>query len=172
MKKIIISMLALSLMALCFSCNVNAQSSQQDLDKVELMKQYIGKWVTETGEDSTLNMEVIPFGKGFEIIRYRQAKGETYSTDKVICGFTQQYKIVNWYGLRQDGTLMIYTGKFVSDKKMILEQFDAEHKHVRAIQEVNFITPDKMKGIYKWRGNKETWDDAVVKSNTFTRFKK
>jgi hypothetical protein len=68
MKKIIFPMLALSLIVLCSSISLNAQSSEQELDQVELMKQFIGTWVAETGKDSTVVWEAIPMGKGYEHI--------------------------------------------------------------------------------------------------------
>ena len=172
MKKIIFSFLVLPMIALCFSVNLNAQSSETDLDQVELMKQLVGKWTAETGEDSTLIWEVIPFAKGYEGIGHWQAKGETYSTFKGILGFAKQHELVNMFYLWPDGTLSRDLGKFVSDKKMTLERFNADHTHVGSTIEVNLITADKHTWIFKSRGSSETWDDANVTEYIFTRVKK
>jgi hypothetical protein len=172
MKKIIFSILALSLIALCFSGNLNAQSSQQDLDQVESTKQFIGKWIAEMGEDTTMVWEVHPSGNGYEHKLTWQAKGETYFTAKGIIGFAQQRQTVNMYLLWPEGTILRGLGKFVSDKKFIMERFNVDHSHVYASDEMNFITPDKVKYIYKWRGDSETWDDAVVTEATYIRLKK
>ena len=172
MKKIIFPMLVLPLMALCFSMTLNAQSSQQDLDQVELMKQFIGTWTTETGVDSTALWEIIPSDKGYVDNVYWKTKGETYSTGKGIIGFTWEYQTVNMYALSQDGYLSRDMGKFVTDKKMMWERFTADHKQVLASWELNFITPDKFTLIFKYRGMEQTWDDAEVTEYNFTRVKK
>ena len=172
MKKIIFSIFALSLIALCCSMNLHAQSSEKDLDQAELMKQFIGTWTAETGEDSTYIWEVIPHNKGYEHNSYWQAKGETYRTAKGLFGFTWENRTVNNSVLWSDGILTRDMGKFVSDKKMMWERFNAKHNHIIGSFEINFITPDKWNMIFKWRGMKETWDDAEVTEWNYTRLKK
>ncbi len=56
--------------------------------------------------------------------------------------------------------------------EMIMERFNYDHSHVTASFEGNFITPDKFKVIFKWRGGEQTWDDAEVTEFNFTRVKK
>ena len=172
MKKIIFPMLVLPLMALCFSMTLNAQSSEMDLDQVELMKQLIGTWTTETAVDSTYLWEVIPNNNGYEHNSYWQAKGETYRTAKGLMGFTWENQTVNNSILWTNGILTRDMGKFVSDKKMMWERFNAKHNHIVGSFEIYFITPDNMNMIFKWRGMEETWDDAVVSEWTYTRVKK
>jgi hypothetical protein len=171
MKKIIFPMLALSLMALCFPGNVKAQSSEQELDQVELMKQFIGKWITDVGEDSTFVWEVIPWGEGYEQMANWQAKGETYSTIKGIIGFTSKYRKVNSHWLMTNGMMIRQLGDFVSDKNLIFELFNSKYDHVMGTYDFLFITPDKFEMIYKNRGMKDTWDDAFVMEYTWTRVK-
>ncbi len=173
MKKIILSIFALPLIALCCSMSINAQSSETDLDQVELMKQFIGTWKAEIQEDTTQIWEAIPLEKGYEVNVSWQAKGETYATGKGIMGFTWEYRTVNWYHVWPSGYISRDMGKFVSDKKMTLERFTADHKGITASMELNFITPDKFKVIYTSRVWKEdSWvDDKVIASN-YTRVKK
>ena len=171
MKKIIFSILALSLIALCFSMNLQAQSSETELDQVELMKQLIGSWTAETGVDSTVLWEVIPSDKGYISNVYWKTKGETYWTGKGIIGFTWEYQTVNMYALWQDGYLSRDMGKFVSDKKITFERYTADHSHVMGSMEISFLTPDKCINIWKWRGMTNTWDDAEVTEFNFTRVK-
>ena len=172
MKKIIFPMLVLPLMALCFSMTLNAQSSETDLDQVELMKQFIGKWICETGEDSTAIWEIIPSNAGYQINYSRQADGETYLTSQGIMGFARSKQLVNWYHLLTGGGIYRDVGKFVSDKKIIMERYAIEPNHVMASFEIYFQTPDKFKWIHKKRGMKETWDDAVIIEIAYTRVKK
>jgi len=172
MKKIIFSIFALSLIALCCSMNLHAQSSETDLDQAELMKQFVGKWITEIGEDSTVIWEIIPFAKGYETNLNWQAKGETYSSRTGIMGFTGEYRKVNWYILYSNGMIGRYLGEFVSDNKLIFKRFNFDHTNVFTSYEIDFITPDKYKVIAKSKGIKETWDDAEVTEYIYTRAKK
>ena len=172
MKKIITSFFALLLIALCFSMNLQAQSSEQDLDQVELMKQFIGKWISETGEDSTAVWEIIPLGKGYEQNIYWKAKGETYRTDKGIIGFTRNGYVGMLFLWSPNGNLSRDYGKFESDKKITMERFNLKHTHVYSTFDFHFITMDKIKMIWKSRGTKESWDDAVVSEWMWTKVKK
>jgi len=173
MKKIIFPMLVLPLMALCFPMDLNAQSTEQELDQVELMKQFIGKWIAETGEDSTQIWEAIPFGSGYEVNVSWQAKGETYSTVKGLLGFASQKKLLNWYHLYPESGIVVEdVGKFVTDKKLVMERFNVDHTWSPARFEINIITPDKWNFTFEWRGKKESWDDAVVTESVWTRVKK
>jgi hypothetical protein len=172
MKKIIFSILTLLLIALYFSMNLQAQSSEQDLDQAELMKQFVGKWTAETGVDSTVLWEVIPFEKGYETNVSWQADGETYQTGKGIIGFTWENREVNMYFLWSDGMLSRDMGKFVSAKKIMWERFTANHEQVLASMEMNLLTLDKFKYIFKWRGMEQTWDNAEVTEWIWTRVKK
>ena len=166
-------MLALSLIAFCFPMNLQAQSPQQDLDQVELMKQFIGKWIAETGKDTTQIWEAIPFEKGYEVNVSWQAKGETFATGKGIMGFTWEERTVNWYHLWPSGHISRDMGKFISNKKMTLERFTADHKGITASMEANFITPDKFKIIFTSRVWKEdTWVDDEVTEFIYNRVKK
>jgi hypothetical protein len=91
-------MLVLSLIVFSLSFNLNAQSSEQDFDQIELMKQYIGIWVAEIGEDTTLVWKAIPMGKGYEHVLYWEAKVETYYTYKGFTGFTPDLVFIIWRG--------------------------------------------------------------------------
>jgi len=143
MKKIILSILVLPLIVHCCSMSLNAQSSENDLDQVELMKQFIGTWTYETGEDSTYLWEVIPNNNGYEHNSYWQANGETYRTAKGLFGFTWEKQTVINSVLWPSGNLSIGKGKFVSDKKIKMERFNDEHNHVIGKFEITLITPDK-----------------------------
>ena len=172
MKKIIFSILALLLIALCIPDNVNAQSSETDLDQVELMKQFIGKWVRERGVDSTLVWEFVPWEKGYEVILSWQAKGEPYRTYKGIIGFSGGGdNTVISYHMKPNGSILKDFGKFESDGKIVYKRYNSSHSHVNGTLEYLFVSPDKFEMIYKSRGSKDTWDDASVMEWTFTRVK-
>ena len=171
MKKIIFSFLALSLISLCFSMSIHAQSSQQDLDQVELMKYFTGTWQAEIGKDTTVIWELIPSDKGYKHAIYYQSKGEIYATDRGMIGFTWEYESIICDILRPDGMLHSFFGKFVSKNKLIWERFDTNHTIMLASIIFEFQSQDNFIEIIKWKGWKENWDEAEVTERSYTRVK-
>ena len=170
MKKTILSILTLLLfIALCLQVNVNAQSSEKDLDQYELMKQFVGKWVAETGEDSTVVWEVIPLNNGYEQIISWKAKEETLRTDKGIIGFTPDGDIGMLFLWSGDANLSVDIGQFVSENNATFERYNLNRTHINSIFNYFINTPDKFVMNWKWRGTKTTWDDALVTEWTWTR---
>ena len=170
MKKISALFIA-GLITLCFSMGINAQSSEKELDQAELMKQLLGTWKVELGVDTTLTWEIIPFGKGYEFTSTWKAKGKSYATAKAISGFTWENQQVNMYWLMENGMISRDLGEFVSEKKLVMERFNAKHTNIMFKWEMDFLTPDKniVKSISK--GNSDTWDDPVVTEFTWIREK-
>ena len=170
MKKISTLFMA-GLLALCFSLSTAAQSSQQDLDQVELMKKFIGTWEAEWGEDTVI-WECTPLEMGYEHVIHKKTKEGTFHYLKAIGGFTSDYKTCIWYELRPNGTITRDFGKFVSDKKMQWERFDDFHKNVTMKIEFTFQTPDRFHEILRWKSNDGSWDEANVFELVYTRVKK
>ena len=155
MKRIIFPMLALSLITLCFSMNLQAQSSEQNLDQVELMKQFIGKWAAEAGKDSTWLWEITPSNNGYVHAFYLKVKGKTVETMPGIIGFGSEYKTTNMFILYQDGFISRDIGGFVSDNKYIAERFyPQDNKAVLGTWESTLLTPDKFTATWKVEGVK------------------
>jgi hypothetical protein len=171
MKNIIISFLGLSLIAFCCSTSLHTQSSENDLDQVELMNQFIGAWVAEIGEDSTVVWEVIPLGKGYEQIISWKAKEETFRTDKGIIGFTPDGYIGMLFLWSGNANLSIDIGQFVSENNAIFERNLPNQTHIHSLFNFSFITPDKLMMKWQWRGSKKTWDEAIPAEWIWTRVK-
>ena len=160
------------LIGICLSMSLHAQSSQQDLDQVELAKQFIGSWTAETGVDSTVLWEVIPSGNGYTFNLYFKANGESYGTHKGIIGTPGKSETVTMVTMWQEGWITIDKAKFASDKKITFERFPQDLSHLTATLEMKFLTPNKFNFLYKERGMEETWDNAAVTEWTWTRVKK
>jgi hypothetical protein len=144
------------LFILCLSVSSHAQSSENELDQVELMKQFIGKWAAEAGKDSTWLWEITPSNKGYVHAFYLQVKGKTVLTYGGIIGFGDEYRNVNLFILGPNGFITRDIGGFVSDNEYIAERFPAEHKKtVLETWDCTFITPDKFKAIRKVKGVKK-----------------
>jgi hypothetical protein len=171
MKKISALFIA-GLITLCFSMSLHAQSSENSLDQAELMKQFVGTWANEFGEDSVVLWKMTPYGNGYEIFVNWKAKGESYNTAKGIAGFTAKKQKVNWFTLFQEsGGLSRDLGEFVTEDKFVMERYNFDHSRILMKQELIFLTPDKTKLKNKRRGKSGTWDDAVVFEDTYIRVK-
>ena len=168
MKKIIATLMS-GLMFLCLSMGSHAQSSEQELDQGELMKQFIGVWKLDLGNDTIVLWELIPFHEGYESIFTWKTKGEAFATSKGILGFTWQKKLVNQYILWQNGMIARDLGKFVSENKLVMERFNAEHNHTFSKWELEFVTPDKFLVKMKSKGVAQTWDNATEFEWTYIR---
>ena len=154
MKKSICLLLCFSLFS-CLSLNLFSQSAENELDQVELMKQYIGKWAAEAGKDSTWLWEITPSNKGYVHAFYLNVKGKTVETMPGIVGFGSEYRTTNMFILYPDGFISRDIGGFVSDDKYIAERFyPQDMKTGLGTWECTFLTPDKFTAIWKVKGVK------------------
>lgn len=166
-----ISLLITALITLLFCTKLQAQSSQRDIDQVELTKKLIGSWRIEMANDSTEVWKVLPFEKGYEQYINYQAKGETYATDRGIIGFSSDYQTVLLDFLSPNGMIRRYSGKFISEQKIVFERYDEGHTSILAIVELYFQTPDIIEEVFKLKGDNESWDEAEVWERVLTRIK-
>ena len=159
-------------LTICLSMSTNAQSSENDLDQAELMKQLEGTWEGEQGKDTILYWDVKPYAKG-HTWKFKWVTGdEAFSKATGISGFTWKNKQINAFILWEDGTLSRDLGLFVSEKKLVMERYTADHSRVTAKWELTLVTPDKAEMIYKRKGMAEDWDENNVSKWTFVRLKK
>jgi len=170
MKKISRSLIS-GLIILCLSSGIYAQSSDQELNQAELIKQLIGKWKVDLKNDTVGYWEVIPSDKGYLINGKWQAIGETYSSVQGIMGFTWKNRQINMYGLWNNGYISRDLGKFITKDKLVLERFNATHTNKSAIWELTIQSPDKLNSIWKVKGAAEDWSDATVAEWIFERVK-
>ena len=165
-----ISLSLIGLLIHCFYTNLQAQSSQSELDQVELMKQFIGTWEAEWGEDTVIWV-MTPLEKGYEHIIHRKTKEGTFLYLTGIGGFTDDYKTCLWYFLRPNGAITRNMGEFLSNKKIKFKRYDHYHKDFFRTYEITLHTPDKLTEIVRWKSEDGTWDDANVFELTYTRVK-
>ena len=148
---ILLSFLLLS----CLFTNLYSQSAEEELDQLELMKQFIGKWAAEAGKDSTWLWEITPSNNGYGHAFYLKVKGKTVETMPGIIGFGSEYKTTNMFILYQDGFISRDIGGFVSDNKYIAERFyPQDNKAVLGTWESTLLTPDKFTATWKVEGVK------------------
>jgi len=154
MRKSINLLLCFSLLC-CLSLKLYSQSAENELDQVELMKQFIGKWSAEAGMDSTWVWEIAPSNKGYAFAFYLKVKGKTVDTLPGIFGFADEYRYINLFILYPDGFISRDIGGFVSDNKFIVDRFyPQDEKTSWGTWEVTFLTPDKFTATWKVKGVK------------------
>ena len=93
MKKTLNIMLSL-LIFVSFSLHVSSQSSQKNLDQVKLVKQFLGTWVGELGEDSVLHMKGVQLGEGIFFQGEWKTAGKTYFAFHSVIGFTRDKETI------------------------------------------------------------------------------
>ncbi len=170
MRKSINIILFLSLM-IGFSVTLSAQSSEEELDQVELMKQFIGTWKAEVAEDTIVILKFVPIGGALGHTMEVMAKDTIFYTRPGIYGFSHDKKTVRFAGVDGDGIMSFDYGRFVTDKKYIAEVFQDNTKHPQGIEEVIFISSESFTSHFKWRGEKMTWDIEWTPTLTFNKIK-
>jgi hypothetical protein len=157
MKRTFNIFLCLSL--LCgVSLTLTAQSDEEELDQVMLMKQFIGTWEAEVAEDTLVILKFVPYGDALMFTQENKRNGETSSSGRMILGFSQDKKTIIAAGIGKDGLMEIDYGKFVSVKKYLAERYLDNLKHPVIIHEFEFKSPESFTVNAKWRGEKMTWD--------------
>ena len=75
-----------------FSIKMQAQTSGESLNQIELMKQWVGNWKAEHGKDTVWTIEVKPFNNAFEFYAKCEAQGVkvTEMEWKKLIGYDEQ----------------------------------------------------------------------------------
>ena len=155
MKKPISILLSFVLLS-CLFTNLYSQSAEVELDQLELMKQFIGKWAAEAGKDSTWLWEITPSNKGYVHAFDLKVKGKTVENMPGIIGFADEYRSSNVLILYPDGFISRDIGVFVSDNKYVAERFyPQDEKTGLGTWECTFLTPDEFTAIWKVEGMKK-----------------
>ena len=158
------------LISISFSLNLSSQSDQKNLDQVELVKQFIGNWVSEIGKDSTILVEVIPSGEGLYFQAEWKSNGKTYATARSIIGFNNTKELLALSSVWQNGTTTMDIGKFVTENKLVTERFFPDKpNHAVALSEIDFPSPETYIWSMKARGQNITWEPLWLNEWTFTK---
>jgi hypothetical protein len=79
------------LFMLIYYYGILAQTEQTKLNQVEFMKQFIGKWKSEIGKDTTLVCEFKSFGGGLELMAKSEIKGKIIFEEKALIGYDKTF---------------------------------------------------------------------------------
>ena len=89
MKTYRLSTLIVIFVLLCTNA-IHAQTTQTQLNQLELIKQFIGNWKAEMGKDTTVFYEAKLFGTGIEDYMEFITKGKSYLKIKGLLGYDKK----------------------------------------------------------------------------------
>lgn len=144
MKKIyFITFIALFLL-LCTNW-IQAQTKDARLNQVELMKQFLGKWKGEIGQDTAIIGENTPFGTGMECNSQIVCKGKILDSVKQLLGYdkkTDKYIIAEL--IKSSPVIEICATWFTSENtgEMVLLQDISDPGNASLKWKFEFKSPD------------------------------
>ncbi len=169
MKKTILLLLWFSLLS-CLSISLSAQSPENELDQVELAKQWVGTWETSIDKDSVIRFVCTPFGSGLYFHMEWKADGKTYFAAHSVLGFSRNRETLIMSHVWQGGNSAQEIGRFVTDKKLMMERFLPDQpNHAVALSELDFSQPNVITWEMLGRGSYVTWEPTDTYKWTFSR---
>ena len=150
--------------------NLSAQSPEKNLDQVELVKQFLGTWVAEVGEDSVMHMKGVQLGEGLYFQGEWKTAGETYYAAHAVVGFTKDKETIVLSAIWSNGITVQEIGRFVAENRFVMERFFPDKpNHAVGLGEYDFSQPNKI--IWRWHGRGEavTWDPLWKAEVTYTK---
>jgi len=143
----------------------NTEISNQ-LNQVELHKQYIGNWESELGKDTLVLWEGKPYGTGLECYLKMKAKGKVLIEGKQIWAYNNKADEFILSELNKGVDNGIYSSYFISkDKCEMLPYNDVSNPENAPLKwEDEFKSPDMFV-------HKTIKDNNIVKTDTYTRVK-
>ena len=170
MKKSINLLLCISLLSY-FSINLHSQTSTEELDQVKLVKQIIGTWEVCIGEDSIVQMTCTPIGEGILCQFEWKSSGKVYDEGVTLVGFSADRKTIVFTLVRGDGTTTHDIGRFVTEKKMVVERFLLDSPtHAIGLIEYD-ISPNSYTFVWYGRGQNITWEPLWENKGKYTKIK-
>jgi hypothetical protein len=133
------------------SNGIQAQTTQSQLNQVELMKQFIGIWKAEMGKDTIFIMEGKTFGKGLEFYWKTDTKGKIISEGKSIMGHDKiNNRIIEPQIWDSSPNIILWSGLFTSSNKYeaILLKDIANPEKATLKWEYEFKSPDLLVCTY------------------------
>jgi hypothetical protein len=165
MKTLFSTAMLLILFLIVCTNGVKAQTTQNKLNQVELMKQFLGSWKCNASKDSVETWVVKPFGKGYELHATGVSNDKTYFELKDLWGFNSKSETWMIFTLQSEGSYETYYGNFISNNELVWEGFDISNpEKITGRFGAFFNTPDKWTFIVYTDGKKS-------KELTFNRIK-
>jgi hypothetical protein len=103
---------------------LTAQNGLPELNQVELMKQFSGKWECRISKDSTLTWDTKPYGTGFEVTVKGVVNGRVFLEARQLWGYDKQLDKYIVAVMHKGDDIRLYSAWFVSDKKYVSVRYD------------------------------------------------
>lgn len=165
MKKFCLTTFIAVFLLLCTN-GLQAQTAQEKLNQVELMKQFVGTWKFDLAKDTTVFWDMKSFGIGMEGNFRIATKGKTLMEGKQLWGYDNKFD--KWISaqMMKGVTLQLYAHWFTSKNKWTTISYENISNPDKASEkwDMEFKSPDVLTN--SWIRNNEL---IVVK--TLTRVK-
>jgi len=155
----------------CFTTNLCAQSDKEELDQVELMKQFIGTWELPLGENSSYILKFVPVGEAMYLIEEKKENGEATLSSVGVWGVSHDRNTIISAAVENNGLISFDYGRFVSASKFLTERYRDDQKHPTWMHEFEILSPDSFTIRAKWRGEQMTWDAEWRNRATFNKIR-
>jgi len=98
--------------------------SISQLDQVALLKKFIGTWQNKFDADAFIIYTIKPFGKGLEATYQVATDEKTLLETRQLVGFDPEYKTFTNFNLNENGLVVQFQGKFISENRVSLDVYD------------------------------------------------
>ena len=163
MKKTLL-LFGIVLSFLVYTDGIQAQTTGSQLNQLVQMKQFIGTWQMDTGEDSVLVAEIQQQGKAFVETDYRIIKGEKSWLSIWSYSFSSKEGKFKLFDLNKSGNYTTWIASFTSEKKWIQEQVQnfSPEKVLRKV-EIVFESPSEMTATFFNSDGVKTGEEKAIK---------
>lgn len=153
----------------CFSTTLYAQSAEEELDQVKLMKQFIGTWEMPMGENSSYILKFVPVGNAMYLMEENKENGVTTLSSVGVWGVSPDRNTITSAAVENSGVISFDYGKFVSANKFLTERYRDDQKHPTWIHEIEILSSESFTIRAKRRGEQMTWDAEWGERATFNK---
>ncbi|OFY64266.1 MAG: hypothetical protein A2Y71_08375 [Bacteroidetes bacterium RBG_13_42_15] len=156
----------ITLFFLICSNGIQAQTTQTELNQVELMKQLLGSWKCDTGKGIPSIHEAKSFGTGLECFNIRIIKDSVIQEVKQLWGYNKENDKYFGAQMGKGMGLELYVMWFISNTKYKIVPYDdlSNPEKARLKMEGEFKSPDIFVETIMW-------DNETISTGTFTRVK-
>jgi hypothetical protein len=144
MKKFCLTTAIFVFLLICFN-RIQAQTTQVKLNQVELMKQWLGTWQSNTGKDTVELWEAKPYGKAMIITVYQVIKGKKSDSYMMSIGYDDRDDKIKGFSLSPNTNFVTWIAVFTTDKIFKADALDTfKPEIVWWKNEGEFNTPTEM----------------------------
>ncbi len=132
-------------LALLFSIH-SIEAQTNELNQVELIKQFVGKWECDAGRKTTYYCDNKPFGNGLDCAIQVVADGEIIDSVKQLIGYNSKSDRYEYIQIEKMSSLNEFNSlKFLTEHTGVILPLETSDSNVK--MKFNFEIPDRVKFI-------------------------